>query len=536
MMINQPYFHLVKLKINLAFVFVLLVSLFGFFGCTKDIEKESINPFNVNSFERKESNPTVTNGMLHFNSFSDLEALIQSLQDKESDSILIREAYIELGVDVNAEYLPNLTDYPICLLKEISIGGYTSARKVEELVINDALNNGDDNVNSIVMFPFWKKVLNANYSVHVGNRIYKYYDNGGVAIVLNDDWSLYESIKMLPYDSLRESFNLIVTSDAREGWENYFNLDLEGVIQSHKMVFIPRFVTSLTAEGKYEIINVSLLETKNGGNTFKWIYADNSVSFGNSPNKAIGLTEAIQLFIDNGDGMQESYNGMESLLVCSTEGFTITYLSNNQIKFELPGFIPGSPTNNYTIKWVFSDGSTSSINPVIKTFTTNGTATCKLFDISDGTLACQFTKPYIVKCGDKKTISQTFIFTQSNQKWKLDGSIWVQTGQVGCKVKYLRWQGAILGWLPANNQGSCADLEGKYVREVYNPNKDCIDVTAYGSHCLGNGTYPTTVSHTISEVPSVFVKPGELSAGLGIKVNGTWRGWGYAGKPRLVLP
>jgi len=123
------------------------------------------------------------------------------------------------------------------------------------------------------------------------------------------------------------------------------------------------------------------------------------------------------------------------------------------------------------------------------------------------------SKSYFAKCGDKKSYGETFIFTQSNQRWKLDGTIWVQTGQVGSKVKYLKWYGAILGWKPANNQGACADLSGTYIREVYNPNKNCIVITASGSHCLGNGTFPTTVSHTISEVPTVFSNPGQLTAG-----------------------
>jgi len=84
---------------------------------------------------------------------------------------------------------------------------------------------------------------------------------------------------------------------------------------------------------------------------------------------------------------------------------------------------------------------------------------------------------------------------------------------------------------------SCHFFSRPYIREVNGPTgRSCLDVTASGSYCLGGGTFPTSVAHIITEVPNVFAKPGQLSAGLGIKVNGTWRGWGYAGKPRLVLP
>lgn len=535
-MFHQHVFYKAKINITLAATLTLIISLLGSMGCKKEFVQEPETQLNAAVHDRSMTTPTVINGMLHFDSFDDLEAFTKSLQDREADTAQVRSAYMTLGIDVNAETIPNLTDYPICLLTEQAIGGYTSARKAEETIINAALNNGDDNINSVVVFPFWKTALNVDKAVHIGNRTYKYYDNGGVAIVLNNDWTLFETIKTLPFESLRASFNLIITGDT-EARSNTFvtqNLYTITAIQSIGKAFLPRFVAQLTTDGKYIISNASQIETNNGGNTFKWIYEDNTVSFGQNPTKAISPEKAITLIIDNGFGTQTTLNGAESILACSTDNFTITYLSNNQIRFELPGYVPGAPGNQYNLRWVFSDGTTFTSNPLVRTLISNGTVTCQNLFPSNGQVACQFTKPYFAKCGDKKSQNETFIFTQSGQKWKLDGSIWVQTGQVGSKVKYLKRVGFL--WLPANNQGACADLTGTYIREVYNPNKNCIVINASGSHCLGNGTFPTTVSHTISEVPNVFSNPGQLSAGLGIRVSGTWRGWGYAGKPRLVLP
>jgi len=47
---------------------------------------------------------------------------------------------------------------------------------------------------------------------------------------------------------------------------------------------------------------------------------------------------------------------------------------------------------------------------------------------------------------------------------------------------------------------------------------------------------PPRLQHIITDVPTVFNKPGQLSAGLGIKVCGVWYGWGCGGSPRLLLP
>jgi len=185
MIFNQQALNKAKIKIAFSGILCCFFFLSGMTGCKKEIGQLPESQSDAAVMDRTEVTPTVTNGMLHFNSFADLAAFTQSLQNKEADTAQVRSAYTTLGINVNAEYLPNLTDYPICLLKEQAIGSYTSARKAEESVINAALDNGDDNINSIVIFPFWKTALNSDRAVHVGNRIYKYYAMVG--------WRLYST-------------------------------------------------------------------------------------------------------------------------------------------------------------------------------------------------------------------------------------------------------------------------------------------------------------------------------------------------------
>jgi len=222
MIFHQNAFKKAKTKITFSVTLGAFVALIIFFGCKKDIGQEPDNQFNATVYERSETDPTVTNGMLCFGSFAELDAFTKSLQDKDSDSEQVRNAYVALGVDVNAEYLPNLTDYPVSLIKEQAIGGYTSARKAEETVINAALNSGDDNVFSIISDPFKKTALNADYSVKIGNRIYKFYPSGGIAIVLNNDWSQYNAIKSLSWESLTASYNLIATHRESSDYQDFF--------------------------------------------------------------------------------------------------------------------------------------------------------------------------------------------------------------------------------------------------------------------------------------------------------------------------
>jgi len=88
-------------------------------------------------------------------------------------------------------------------------------------------------------------------------------------------------------------------------------------------------------------------------------------------------------------------------------------------------------------------------------------------------------------------------------------------------------------WLPASNKGVCTDLSGTYKREM--TNKSCVDVPGNGIKCLGNGTYPTSISVRIPDVDKIFRESNKLSSGHRVNVKGTWFGFGVNGVPRLIL-
>lgn len=172
--------------------FLIAIVILGIYSCAKDDVKNEHNA--QFTTENRSALPSVINGMLHFDTYSDFKAYIANLEEMENDSNQVTAAYIQLGVDLTQEFLPNLTDYPVSLRKEQQLSGFTSARKAEETIINNALNSGDDSVFSIVSDPFLKSALNTNFSVHIGTRIFKYYDNDGIVIVLNNDWTRYNQI------------------------------------------------------------------------------------------------------------------------------------------------------------------------------------------------------------------------------------------------------------------------------------------------------------------------------------------------------
>ena len=199
---------------DLKFLAILLF----FVSCNK--EDALIKHLNSNDVIKTRSGmPGVINGMLDFSSYQDFENFINDLKVKEQDTLEIKSAFLNLGVDITQEFLPNLTFYPVALYTEQQLAGFTSARKVEENIINSTLNAGGNIATSIIDNAYLKSALNQDNSVHIGSRIFTFYPEGGITIVLNNDWAKYNSIKSLPYNSIQQSHNVFVTSNA------YYNID-----------------------------------------------------------------------------------------------------------------------------------------------------------------------------------------------------------------------------------------------------------------------------------------------------------------------
>jgi hypothetical protein len=526
----KKLFQKSKLK-NLYFGgFLFIIAAVFVVSCAKNDETTLISTAKNNTLTATSREgqvaPHVENGMLSFNSYSDANIFVADLKEKEQNQELVIAAYAQLGIDAHAEEIPNVTDNPVCLTTEMNLG-HVSARKMEETSINEKLNAGID-VFSIVHDPYWKTILNRDYAVHIGSRIYKYYDNGAFVIVLNNDWGLYESIKTKQFDEIREAHNLVITSDTRADWDKYFVLDSDGDILTEKVILIPRTFSIRASNGKMQILNYSLVESNP---TYTWHYSNGSTSVGVVPDRLIDLNEPTTLVIEQGNGTVTTVDAMP--VNCVIKDFAITTLSNGSVRFEwLGGNIPGFPN----MLWTFSNGTTSTANPFTMTNATNGTATLS-FKSSDG-VGCSFSKPFFVKCGNKGNRTESDLLSNGGQTWKLDSEIWVKDKEVGCGVKYLRRR-VILGqviFVPAVSGAVSTGFSGTYLRENKTPNGvNCNSVFASNSKgFMAGNTFPTSFSATISDPGNIFKDPGNFSSFHSLGINGVPMGPGVT-LPRLVL-
>ncbi|MDV7399094.1 hypothetical protein RZS08_47230, partial [Arthrospira platensis SPKY1] len=102
--------------------------------------------------------------------------------------------------------------------------GYLSMRRSEEDIINESLNSGCDTF-SVIIDPYFKTIVNNDNCVHIGSRIFKFYDNGGVAIILNNNWIVYDSIKDMQYEDLQSNEALFITNWDVKNWHPVYDLD-----------------------------------------------------------------------------------------------------------------------------------------------------------------------------------------------------------------------------------------------------------------------------------------------------------------------
>ncbi len=440
------------------FIFSALVGfLVLILSCNKD---EGQNANLQQTLQTRTSTPSTINGMLSFSTYQDFENYVTNLKNQEQDSTTVRNAFISLGIDLNVEQTTNITDYPVCRLTENEISGFTSARRIEENAINADLNAGGDAF-SIIDDVYLKTALDSNMSVHIGSRIFRFFDNDNLIIILNNDWNTYNTIKYLNYDQLSPNTqNVLITSTDKTNWSWIYNLNHLGELSSEKEIVWP-----------------------------------NTIALPGCDFSAI---------------------------------FEKTHLANGELKLQL------NLSQTYpVVEWKFSDGTIVIGNPITIPCTSSGTVSVVLKD-SEGYIICVSTNlmSYDCKsCGDKKTKKKELISTVNGQKWRIQASIWVKSKEVGCEMSYKR---KMLGiWMPASNKGVCTDLSGSYKRELID--KSCINVPGNGIKCLGNGTYPTSISVRISDVDKIFREPNSLSSGHKVNVKGAWFGFGVNGVPRLVL-
>ncbi len=350
-------------------VIASLFTLFLIYSCNKEEKITS-----TTSTQLRSGNPSTINGMLDFTGYAAFEDFINDLKSQEKDSTASRAAFTALGININAEQTTNVTDYPVCRLTENSISGFTSKRRIEENAINANLNTGGNEF-SIIEDVYLKTVLNADKSVHIGTRIFKFYDNGGIAIVLNNDWTKYNSINNLGYDDLRQSGNLIVSNDEQSSWSKIYNYGSDGRVTTEKEYVEPTptnaasplacdFSESLVATN----LNNGKIRVELPGSTnydiYEWTFSDGTKAFGNP------------LIID----CNQKPNGTVTLDV-----------------------------------WVLDITVPSGKRRI-----------------------CRGSIQYFCNCGEKKSVARELINVVNGETWRIQASMWVKSKEVGCEMSYKR--------------------------------------------------------------------------------------------------
>jgi hypothetical protein len=318
-------------------------------------------------------------------------------------------------------------------------------------------------------------VLNENYSVHIGTRIFKFYSNGGVAIVLNNDWPKYNSIKSLEYSKIRQGGNLVMTNDSRESWKAIYET---------------------TSDGK-------IIKEKNADKT------------ANTGSKGISSNNVLACLI-------------------LPESISVTQLSSGQSRFE---FITDETWDQYI--WTFSNGSQYFGNPIIIPCNGSGSISLSVYQGGYGchgntTYNCSATCG-IKK--SKEQQGEWPNAGGSGKRIRIDATIWVKDNEIGCRSK--QFGRNIFGiWVPLNlifnTTGVFANIEGSFQRQISVGNCTIIN-QPFNEKQLPSGTNGS-MENIISQPGINFMNAGQLSSGhrLRLQTGGTFFGFGVD-RPRIIL-
>ena len=452
-----------RLKFLFA-AFVVAVLTLGVYSCAKDNDRIPTQKDTTLQWRSTMPEISTINGMLNFGSYQDFESTLDLLKSQEQDTLILKSAYLELGVnlDEDDEITENLTDYPVCRLFEDNHVGYLSQRRYEENLINEDLNAGGDTW-AIIEDPYFKTLVNTYNTVKIGSRIFKYFDNGGVAIILNNNWELYDSLKTTTYETLVSQQDLFVTNWDKKNWTSIYTFTQDNKIDGEK---------------------------------------------------------EFDLEFEDEEDVQE-----HPACKLDTNRINIVHLDDGTMRLELLGHGPNNAS------WSFSNKiETYEGNPVIVPCDGSGRI-CVTIPVDFWPFICVGCKHY--ECPNSETcalalgrINRELIRTINGQTWRIQASLWLNRGEIGCSNSYRRRRFGI--WVPASNDGVRTDVRGTYYRT-----NDCLVTFGSASKSLGKGTYPPSISATFNDIPEIGVNGG-LTSGHTVNVKGTWFGFGIT-VPRLEL-
>lgn len=513
---------------NFKIILLGLTFLSFIFSCNKD-ELKNDSPNGIGKLEERTIVPTVINGMLHFDSYSDFISFQETLKNQEQDTNAVKAAYLALGIDTNSDSIPNPTSNPVCLKSEIDLNNFMSARRIEEQQINAVLDNGGY-IFTIIDNPYFKSSLNANNSVSIGNRIYKYFNDGSIAIVINNDLTAYNIIKNQNFEDIIEVLNVRLYK-SQTIFEPTDSNSLN-VVTSNDLIQDIRVKENQLLNGTYSIQNVSAIETANGQlPEFKWEYSDNSSYVGISPDRNLNSGDLIKLTIPN-----LSSNVIYAKNIAGDCDFAIgpnNIIAKSNCTFDFNANSILFPIGLWDVEWTFSDGTVNKNWTFTKQFKYN--LTVKLCYINKATKSkcCGSTVLNSTSCecgGEKRTRSGHFDHTISGGgTWRVEASIWVQSGDVGADVGSLRknW----LGRFVRTNSYLTLDLIGIYKRQL-------SDKTCEVRYC--NSSPITVFANKVTRkryetTTNLFRDPNMLEALATVKVDNNIFGYGVNGIPKFKL-
>jgi hypothetical protein len=234
------------------------------YSCTEDSLSYEEQFVMENSNHRSNSRssvfvPRVEHGMLVFENFSELNDHFENLRQDDSDREVSVDNFNAIGITDDIKKVKDYYTFYPAVHRNNQESDFTSLLTIEESHLENQWNNERNYNVKMISKPYLKGVLNEHSAIKIGDRIIRVLPNNNFAVIANSDFEVYESIKNLQLEELRNDFNLRIVNQTN--YSEYFtDYDNEGNVRESKKVIKPLLTTIQIDDNNYAVANKSFIE------------------------------------------------------------------------------------------------------------------------------------------------------------------------------------------------------------------------------------------------------------------------------------
>lgn len=222
--------------------------------------------------------------------------VLMYLYNQDQDKATRESIYTSIGLAKATRFTGSFfTDHPAARDFELGMN-FLSKRKIEEDRIVEQLARGES-PSTRVSQAYFKTLLNEFGAFRVGDRIYRFYDSGVVALISNNDLATYTAVKQMQESELNQYLNVSLGSE--DDYSRFFTPNSSGA--GEDLLQDRLDIVFYSDDNGAHVMNNSNIELTDGYPVYQWTYPDGTSEIGIVPTRDLSNIREIEVEIMKSD-------------------------------------------------------------------------------------------------------------------------------------------------------------------------------------------------------------------------------------------